>query len=149
MKFNRIVIDTSVIVASVKPNEEKHLDCLNLLKRIHSDIDVEVYEPPEFLLELHSILSRQRAEIDNSPLNFLTKENPLRIKDVVFITEADTTNFIKELSHRYTNDSVKTKRAADLVYLWLSWRIAGCLITVDQGLLEYSDSFNVKKPKVF
>ena len=145
----RLVLDASVLVRAVKPKESGHKDCVEVFKLLHEKVkagEVELYEPPEFILEIAANLQRQRLDVDSTPLNYLTLENPLNFRDIPFVTEKDVTNFIRILKEKYNDQAFKTK-AADIIYLSLSWRIDAILVSADEGLLKYADHFNVLSPK--
>lgn len=147
----RIVIDASVLVRAVKPEEAGGSECARLFQVLHRKVragDVELYEPPEFLLEVAANLHRQRRNVDSSTLNFLSLENPLTFRDFPFVTEKDVTGFIRFLQEKYGNKAFETK-AADIIYLLVAHRMSATLVTADDGLLKYADHFKVISPAQF
>jgi len=149
---NRVVIDASILIRAVKPEEDGHEDCIAALKKLHQKVkvgEIEIFEPPEFLLELHSVLTREAGKINTSSMSFLTKDDQLWIKDIIFITANDVSSFIKLLTTKYSTNQIRVRGAADLVYLWLSWRVNAALLSVDSGLLSYADQFKLIRPVEF
>ena len=131
----RIVLDSSVVIASRRPEEQAHADALAFLERLREAIGAgaaEVFAPPELWLEVYVVERRlARSQEDAAP-------SALAGLAIELVAPADAgaiASFLDRLSAR-TRGRRPFANATDLVYLWAAAETGAVLVTLDQGLLE-------------
>jgi predicted nucleic acid-binding protein len=134
----RLVLDSSVLIASVKPDEPAHDSARAFVERARpasSTGAVQVFAPPELWLEVHVVeqrlaRSRRAAPVTERALQGWTIE-------LVAPTElAAITDFLDLLEKRMRGRR-PFANATDLVYLWVAWRKDATVVTLDHGMLDY------------
>jgi predicted nucleic acid-binding protein len=128
----RLVLDSSVIVAAMKPGEPGHADAVEFLARLRGACArgvAEIFAPPELWLEVHVAAARIGPDAPR-PMEGLT------IALVPLGDEAAIAEFLALLAER-SRRAAPLVNATDLVYLWLAWRVSATLVTLDRGLLRY------------
>jgi predicted nucleic acid-binding protein len=134
----RLVVDSSVLIAAVKPAEPEHADALAFVDRLRAALtagDASAFAPPELWLEVHVVerrlaASRGSGVAPGSALSGLAIElvAPGRIEEV--------TSFLDLLARRMRGRRPFTN-ATDLVYLWAAWSTGAMAVTLDRGMLGY------------
>lgn len=133
----RIVVDSSVVIAAVRPDEDHHEAARAFVERLRGAIaagSAQAFAPPELWLESHVVerrLARSRKGAQVQPA--------LAELDVALVAPADRdeiTTFLERLDH-----AMRGKRpfanATDLVYLWAAWKVDATVATLDAGLLAH------------
>ncbi len=130
----RLVLDSSVPIAAMKPAEPGHADAVDLLERLRrAQIAgrVTVLAPPELWLEVR--VAKQKmvkgADVDDVLAG-------LQIELVPMTSVSEIDEFFDALN-RHVRDRPPFANATDLVFLWVAWRCRAALITFDSGLLKY------------
>jgi predicted nucleic acid-binding protein len=136
----RLVLDSSVLVAAMKPSEPGHADAADLLERLRRAralAEVELFAPPELWLEAR--VAAQKAEKSATGPTLPDVGALLRGLDVELVpmTSVDEIDAFFERLGRHARDRAPFANATDLVYLWVAWRSGAALVTLDRGLLKY------------
>lgn len=141
----RIVLDSSVAIASMKPAEPGHADALAFLERARAAVAAgatRVLAPPELWLEVYVAEQRlvapraspRRAPAASaSPLAALAG---LAVELVAAAGEDELTDFLGLLTRRMRGRR-PFANATDLVYLWAAHGAEATVVTLDEGLLKY------------
>ncbi|WP_437732444.1 PIN domain-containing protein [Sorangium sp. So ce1335] len=144
----RIVLDSSVAIASMRPAEPGHADALAFLERARAAVaagGARVLAPPELWLEVYvaeqrlaasraSRASPQRAPAASAgPLAALAG---LEVELVAPAGEGALTEFLGLLTRRMRGRR-PFANATDLVYLWAAHGAEATVVTLDEGLLKY------------
>lgn len=136
----RLVVDSSVAIASVQPAEEAHADARDFmarLRRARAAGEVEVFAPPELWLEIHVVeqrLSKSRRSASAAAPGEILRG--LAIELVGPGGAEDLTAFLEHLTLRMRGRR-PFANATDLVYLWAAWSVSATVVTNDHGLLAY------------
>jgi hypothetical protein len=136
----RLVVDSSVAIASVQPAEEAYTDTRDFmarLRRARTAGEVEVFAPPELWLEIHVVeqrLARSRKSAGGAPPGEILRG--LDVQLVVPDGAEAITAFLEHLTLRMRGRR-PFANATDLVYLWAAWSVSATVVTHDQGLLAY------------
>ena len=134
----RIVLDSSVAIASMKPREPGHADALAFLERARAAVAAgaaRVLAPPELWLEVYVAEQRLAASRRAAP----AATNPLGGLAIELVAPADTgaiAEFLDQLTRRMRGRR-PFANATDLVYLWAARRADATVVTLDEGLLKY------------
>ncbi|WP_437598265.1 PIN domain-containing protein [Sorangium sp. So ce590] len=134
----RIVLDSSVAIASMKPAEAGHADALAFLERARAAVAAgaaRVLAPPELWLEVYVAEQRLAASRRGAP----AAASALRGLEVELVAPADegaVTEFLALLTKRMRGRR-PFANATDLVYLWAAHRTDATVVTLDEGLLKY------------
>jgi len=143
-KIDRIVLDTSVLVAAVSPNESSQNVALSFLRRVHESRQcIEI--PPTFLFEVYAALNRTPRKL--SELLFLTEESGLNF---LIHTQGTTEvqNMLEWLSVKAPG-TVPT-RGGDLAYLAIAVESGIPLFTFDKGMHAFSNyGVDIRYPDAF
>ena len=134
----RLVLDSSVLIAAVRPAEPEHADARAFVDRLRPALTTgtaSAFGPPELWLEVHVVeqrlaRSRRGAPALGGALAGLAVE--LVAPDGV---EA-MTSFLDVLTKRMRGRR-PFANATDLVYLWAAWSVDATVVTLDQGMLAY------------
>jgi predicted nucleic acid-binding protein len=139
-----LVIDASVVVAAVSPPEAGHVEALEFLQSAHTSHAV-FHEPPQFLLELYSVLTRRPRELRQ--LGFMTETDPM-ILNWNPLAEPQVERLLAWLT---SNCSGKCPtRGADLAYVSSALESQLPLVTLDRGLQSFrSCGLDVWAPREF
>ena len=134
----RLVLDSSVLIAAMKPEEAHHPDAVGFLERARDARQaIELFAPPELWIEVR--VAAQKVEQSRKA------PRPLRVDELLAglsieltpITEIEAIDhFFEELGRRMRGRA-PFANATDLVYLWVAWQRGATLITLDGGLLKY------------
>ncbi|WP_437754276.1 PIN domain-containing protein [Sorangium sp. So ce1389] len=142
----RIVLDSSVAIASMKPAEPGHADALAFLERARAAVaagGARVLAPAELWLEVYVAEQRlaasraSRASPQRAPA--AASESPLAGLAVELVAPADEgaiAGFLGLLTRRMRGRR-PFANATDLVYLWAAHGAEATVVTLDEGLLKY------------
>lgn len=136
--MQRLVLDSSVLIAAVQPSERGHDDARSFLTRLaraERSGNARAFAPPELWLELHVVERRlERSRPGNARPGGAMGD--LEVGLVAPAERDELTAFLEHLTLR-----MRGKRpfanATDLVYLWAAWSIDATVATLDEGLLRY------------
>ena len=134
----RLVLDSSVLIASVKPAEPDHAPALAFVERLRGALargDALAFAPPELWLEVHVVEQRLAASRRGGP----APGSALEGLAIELVTPADAgalTAFLEVLGKRMRGRR-PFSNATDLVYLWAAWSADATAVTLDQGMLGY------------
>lgn len=135
----RLVLDSSLIVAAMKPSEPSHADALDFLDRLREAQErggASVFAPPELWLEVHVAAQKLVKQKERGAPEPKEPMVGLAIKLVAMDREEAIAGFLEQLTAR-TRGQPPFTNATDLVYLWVAWSVDATLITLDQRLLKY------------
>ncbi|WP_437926019.1 hypothetical protein WMF37_44405 [Sorangium sp. So ce291] len=142
----RLVLDSSVAIASMKPAEPGHADALAFLERARAAVaagGARVLAPAELWLEVYVAEQRLAASRASraSPqrASAAASESPLAGLAVELVAPADEgaiTEFLGLLTRRMRGRR-PFANATDLVYLWAAHGAEATVVTLDEGLLKY------------
>jgi predicted nucleic acid-binding protein len=134
----RLVMDSSVLIAAMKPAETHHADAAEFLDRVRrASGSVDLFAPPELWLEVRvAAMKMEKSRNGPAPPSMaeLLSGLPVELTPMTRVDEID--QFFEELGRR-TRGKAPFANATDLVYLWAAWRMDATLITLDGGLLKY------------
>ena len=138
MTAARLVIDSSVLIAAIRPSEPAHADALDFVRRLRAAQAaeaVQTFGPAELWLEVHVAEQRlasagKRPAADAGAMQGLSGElvAPRRQEDIL--------EFLAELARR-TRGKRPFANATDLVYVWAAAEVGAALVTLDEGLVKY------------
>jgi predicted nucleic acid-binding protein len=134
----RLVVDSSVLIAAVRPAESEHDDARAFVDRLRAALATgraSAFGPPELWLEVHVVEQRLARSRRSTPalggaLTGLAVE--LVAPDGVEAISA----FLDTLTRRMRGRR-PFANATDLVYLWVGWSMDATVVTLDQGMLQY------------
>lgn len=127
-----IVVDTSVVVAAVSPNEPRYAESLEFVRETHRR-RLLLKEPAQFLLELYAVLTRSPRQLRE--LGFMTIDDPVSIE----FKPLDAVELERALAWLTSTFPGKCPtRGGDLTYVWVAWRATVPLITLDDGLRQFN-----------
>ena len=137
-----IVVDASVVVAAVSPDELGYSESLALIREIHRR-RVVLMEPPQYLLELYAVLTRSPRQLRE--LGFMTVDAPGFIEfkplDVGELERA-----LGWLTSTFPGQC--PTRGGDLAYVWVARQAAVPLVTLDEGLRKFrSPGLDIRYPR--
>lgn len=134
----RVVLDSSVVIAAVRPEEPDHADARAFVGKLRAALGsgaASAFGPPELWLEVHVVeqrLARSRrggaalgGALEGLAVELVTPEGAEAI-----------TAFLEVLVKRMRGRR-PFANATDLVYLWAAWSLGAAVVTLDQGMLEY------------
>jgi predicted nucleic acid-binding protein len=134
----RLVLDSSVLIAALKPAEPHHAAALDLVDRLRAALaagTVEVFAPPELWLEVHVVEQRLAASRSGAP----PAHEAMRGLAVELTAPSDAaalSGFLAHLAKRMRGRR-PTANGTDLAYLWAAWSQDATVVTLDEGLLKY------------
>jgi predicted nucleic acid-binding protein len=134
----RLVLDSSVLIAAVKPEEPQHADARAFVDRLRPALGAGAaiaFGPPELWLEVHVVEQRPSRARHRTPVLGGAMEG-LAIELVAPDTREALTAFLDVLTARMRGRR-PFANATDLVYLWAAWRMDATVVTLDQGMLKY------------
>ena len=126
-----IVVDASVVVAAVSPDELGYSESLALIREIHRR-RVVLMEPPQYLLELYAVLTRSPRQLRE--LGFMTHDAPVVI-EFRPLDDRELEHALGWLSSTFPGEC--PTRGGDLTYVWVAWQEAVPLVTLDAGLHKF------------
>jgi predicted nucleic acid-binding protein len=134
----RLVLDSSVVIAAVRPDERGHESARDFMARLRA-AQAAGYEgafaPAELWLEVHVVerrlaLSRRGGSAPGAALRGLT------VGLVAPAGADEIEGFLERLAQRMRGRR-PFANATDLVYLWAAWRLDATVVTLDRGLLGH------------
>lgn len=126
-----MVVDASVVVAAVSPNEDRHEESLAFLRELHRR-QIVLLEPPQFLLELYAVLNRSPRQLQE--LGFMRQDNALTI-EVRSLGIGELQRFLDWATATFPGRS--PTGGADLAYVSVALETRAALVTNDRGLHEF------------
>lgn len=134
----RLVLDSSVAIAAIRPDEADHPDARAFVERLRAaspESGIELLAPPELWLEVHVVEQRlARSRRGGAPA-----QGAMEGLSITLCAPADReelTTFLAHLEKRMRGRR-PFANATDLVYLWVGWSREATVVTLDRGLLEY------------
>jgi len=134
MIAGRVVLDSSVVIAAMRPSEAGHEDALDFLSRARAAQEgggAQVLAPPELWLEVH-VAAQKLAKQKGEPKDPM---EGLAIDLIAMDRREAVLGFLELLSARM-HGQAPLPNATDLVYLWVAWSEGATLVTLDRGLLK-------------
>lgn len=145
----RLVLDSSVVIAAIRPAEPEHEDARLFVERLRSALAsgaVSVFGPPELWLEAHVVEQRLASGRRGPPALGAALEG-LTIELVTPASVETMTTFLAHLTRRMRGRR-PFANATDLVYLWAAHEVSATVVTLDQGMLAYHGVVcDVARPK--
>lgn len=134
----RLVLDSSVLIAAVKPAEPEHEDARAFVERLRSaqaSGTAPAFGPPELWLEVHVVEERlaHGRHVGHVPG---TAMEGLAIELVAPDHREALTGFL-DLLRRRMRGRRPFANATDLAYLWAAHEVDATVVTLDQGMLAY------------
>jgi predicted nucleic acid-binding protein len=139
----RLVLDSSVLVAAMRPTEPGHADSAEFLDDLRGGVErgaAVVFAPPELWIEAHVAVqkgakggARARGEDAADAAEILAG---LSVKLTPITSLEEISEFLALLGRR-THGKAPFTNATDIVYLWVAWKESATLVTLDRGLLKY------------
>jgi predicted nucleic acid-binding protein len=134
----RLVLDSSVLIAAVRPGESEHHDARAFVDHLRPLLlggGAQAFAPPELWLEVHVVEQRLARARRGAP-SLGAALDGLAIELVTPATLESLTSFLEVLSKRMRGRR-PFANATDLVYLWAAWTLDATAVTLDRGMLEY------------
>jgi predicted nucleic acid-binding protein len=139
----RLVLDSSVLIAAVRPEEPEHEHARGFVERLRAGIEagaVTALAPAELWLEVHVVERRLAASRRGGPGGPAVGSamGGLAIALVTAAGEEDLDAFLEHLDKRMRGRR-PFSNATDLAYLWVAWSVGGgaMVVTLDEGMLGY------------
>ena len=136
----RLVLDSSVLIAAMKPGDPGHADAVDFLERLgqaRAGDRAELFAPPELWLEVRVAAQKiERSHVTPARRGVDDRLADLGVELVPMTRVDEIEDFFAHL-RRYVRDRAPFTNATDLVYLWVAWRCSAALVTFDGGLLKY------------
>ena len=133
-----LVLDSSVLIAAVRPAEPEHADARAFVARLRAaqaSDTVRAFGPPELWLEVHVVEERLAHGRRAEPAPGAAMEG-LAIELVTPERAEVLTVFLDHLRRRMRGRR-PFANATDLAYLWAAHEVGATVITLDQGMLAY------------
>lgn len=135
VRHTRLVLDSSAVIAAVRPAEPEHEEARAFVERLRSSVgEVRVFGPAELWLEVHVVEQRpargRGASVPGAALAGLS------IELVAPESAVAITGFLEHLTRRMRGRR-PFANATDLVYLWAAHEVGATVVTLDQGMLAY------------
>jgi predicted nucleic acid-binding protein len=134
----RVVLDSSVLIAAVRPEEPEHADARAFVDRLRSALaagEATAFGPPELWLEVH-VVEQRLARTRRGAHALGGALEGLAIELVAPDGLPAITTFLDVLTKRMRGRR-PLANATDLVYLWAAWSVDAAVVTLDQGMLAY------------
>jgi len=134
----RLVLDSSVLIASIRPAEPGHEDArafLDRLRAAQTSGSARAFGPPELWLEVHVVEQRLAGSRRGAPTRKSALEG-LALELVAPEGVEALTAFLEVLTKRMRGRR-PFSNATDLVYLWAAHCVDATVVTLDRGLLAY------------
>jgi predicted nucleic acid-binding protein len=134
----RLVLDSSVLIAAVRPGEPDHANALGFVERLRGAIEagaVMALAPPELWLEVHVVERRLAASRRGGPAPGSAMAG-LAVALVAPAGLEELGGFLAHLDKRMRGRR-PFANATDLVYLWAAWSEGATVVTLDEGMLGY------------
>jgi len=135
----RLVLDSSVLIAAVKPAEPEHTSArafVEMLRAAQASGAVSAFAPPELWLEVH-VVEQRIAAAQRGTIAAGDAMRGLAVELVAPESVTQLTSFLGVLVRRMRGRR-PFANATDLVYLWAGAHAEATVVTVDQGLLKYN-----------
>ena len=134
----RLVLDSSVLIAAVRPAEPDHADARAFIERLRSAQALgalRVFGPPELWLEVHVVEERlahgrRAGHVPGTAMAGLTIE-------LVTPDRAEALTSFLDVLRRQMRGRRPFANATDLTYLWAAHEVGATVVTLDQGMLAY------------
>lgn len=133
-----LVVDSSVLIAAVRPTEPGHAAARGFVERLRSAQArgaVRAFGPPELWLEVH-VVEERLAHRRRAPYAPGAAMEGLAVE---LVTPADLevlTGFL-DLLRRRMRGRRPFANATDLAYLWAAHEVGATVVTLDEGMLAY------------
>jgi predicted nucleic acid-binding protein len=134
----QLVLDSSVLIAAMKPAEPGHADALAFLDRLRAAVAAgaaRAFAPPELWLEVH-VAEQRLANARRGAPPLESALGSLTVELVAPEDEGAITAFLALLTKRMRGRR-PFANATDLVYLWAAHHVDAAVVTLDEGLLKY------------
>jgi hypothetical protein len=134
----RLVLDSSVLIASVQPGEPRHGDARGFIDRLREAQaagTASAHGPPELWLEVHVVEQRLARSRRGGPARGGALDG-LVIELVTPDGLEALTGFLDLLTKRMRGRR-PFANATDLAYLWAAWTTEATVVTLDEGMLGY------------
>jgi predicted nucleic acid-binding protein len=134
----RLVLDSSVMIAAIRPDEADHDDARAFVARLRSAQAagaVSVFGPPELWLEAH-VVEQRLASSRRGPPALGSALEGLTIELVTPESVETIATFLAHLTRRMRGRR-PFANATDLVYLWAAHEVSATVVTLDRGMLAY------------
>jgi predicted nucleic acid-binding protein len=134
----RLVLDSSVLIAAVRPGEPEHADARAFVDRLRPALATgaaTAFGPPELWLEVHVVEQRLARARRGAPATGGALDG-LAIELVAPSDRAAMTAFLDVLTKQMRGRR-PFANATDLVYLWAAWAVDATVVTLDRGMLGY------------
>ncbi len=134
----RLVLDSSVLIAAMKPGDPGHVDAIDLLNRLRKAQErVALLAPPELWLEVRVASQKLAKTTSASPQHESDDVFANLVIELVPITSVAEIDEFFDCLKRHVRDKAPFANATDLAYLWVAWQRDATLVTFDAGLLKY------------
>jgi predicted nucleic acid-binding protein len=134
----RLVLDSSVVIAAIRPDEPDHEAARAFVARLRSAQTsgaVSVFGPPELWLEAH-VVEQRLANSRRGPPAVGSALDGLTIELVAPASVDAIGTFLAHLTRRMRGRR-PFANATDLVYLWAAHEVSATVVTLDRGMLAY------------
>ncbi|AUX26105.1 hypothetical protein SOCEGT47_066640 [Sorangium cellulosum] len=136
----RLVLDSSVLIAAMRPAEPGHPSASAFLERLRAAVAsgaARALAPPELWLEVHVAEQRLLLSRRGAPAARGTSAlGDLAVELVAPADERAIAEFLGLLTRRMRGRR-PFANATDLVYLWAAHRADATVVTLDEGLVRY------------
>jgi hypothetical protein len=132
-----LVLDSSVLIATLKPSEAAHADAVDFVARLRAAQATgaaQAFGPAELWLEVYVAEQRLLASPRQAPR--AGAMDGLSIQLVAPPDEQSIVVFLEELTRRMRGRR-PFSNATDLVYVWAAAAVTATVVTLDEGLLKY------------
>jgi predicted nucleic acid-binding protein len=134
-----LVLDSSVLIAAVRPTESEHADARVFVERLRSAQAAgaaRTFGPPELWLEVHVVEERLAQGRRGGQYVPGAAMEGLAIELVTPDRLETLTGFLDILGKRMRGRR-PFANATDLAYLWAAHEVGATVVTLDQGMLAY------------
>lgn len=134
----RLVLDSSVLIAAMKPAEAHHPDAVDFLARAReAQGALELFAPPELWFEVRVAAQKmEKGRHATAPPSMDALLAGLSVALVPMTEVEEIDRLFTDLGRRM-HGKAQFANATDLMYLWVAWRMDATLVTLDGGLLKY------------
>ncbi len=133
-----VVLDSSVLIAAVRPAEPDHEGARAFVERLRSALaggTVRAFGPPELWLEVHVVEERlaHGRRAGHAPGAAMAG----LVIDLVTPDGLPSLTAFLDLLRRRMRGRRPFANATDLVYLWAAHEVGATVVTLDEGMLAY------------
>ena len=133
-----LVLDSSVLIAAVRPAEPEHADARAFVERLWSaqaSGAARAFGPPELWMEVHVVEERlahgrRAGHVPGAAMAGLAI-------DLVTPDGLPSLTAFLDLLRRRMRGRRPFANATDLVYLWAGHEVGATVVTLDEGMLAY------------